>query len=75
MHQLLTERLGEPPILLLDDVFSELDPNRSRALVTQLPIAQALVTTAVPLPPGVEVAQVMDVLTIGRRGELPAGTP
>jgi len=75
LHQLLTERLGEPPILLLDDVFSELDPNRSRALVTQLPIAQALVTTAVPLPAGVEVAQVMNVLTIGRRGQPPVGTP
>jgi DNA replication and repair protein RecF len=67
LHRLLTERLGEPPILLLDDVFSELDPDRSRALVTQLPIAQALVTTAVPLPAGVEVAQVTDVLTVGRR--------
>ena len=25
-HQLATERLGSPPVLLLDDVFSELDP-------------------------------------------------
>jgi len=78
LHQLLTERLGQPPILLLDDVFSELDPNRSRALVRQLPIAQALVTTAVPLPVGVEVAQVTDVLTIGRRtkpGEEPKSRP
>ena len=75
LHQLLTGWLGEPPILLLDDVFSELDPNRSRALVTQLPIAQALVTTAVPLPVGVEVAQVMDVLTIGRRAEPAVGAP
>jgi DNA replication and repair protein RecF len=74
LHQLLTERLGEPPILLLDDVFSELDPNRSRALVTQLPIGQALVTTAVPLPAGVSVAQVTDVLTIGARDEPPVGT-
>lgn len=69
LHQLLTERLGEPPVLLLDDVFSELDPSRSRALVAQLPMAQALVTTAVPLPAGVEVAQVTDVLTIGRRAD------
>jgi DNA replication and repair protein RecF len=75
LHQLLTERLGEPPILLLDDVFSELDPNRSRALVAQLPIAQALVTTAVPLPVGVEVAQVTNVLTIGKRHEARDGSP
>jgi DNA replication and repair protein RecF len=71
LHQLLTQRLGEPPILLLDDVFSELDPSRARALVSQLPIAQALVTTAVPLPAGVEVAQVTDVLAIGRRAPGP----
>jgi DNA replication and repair protein RecF len=69
LHQLLTDRLGQPPILLLDDVFSELDPDRSRALVEQLPVSQALVTTAVPLPSRVEVAQVIDVLTVGRRSE------
>jgi DNA replication and repair protein RecF len=69
LHQLLTDRLGQPPILLLDDVFSELDPDRSRALVEQLPVSQALVTTAVPLPGRVEVAQVIDVLTVGRRSE------
>ncbi len=27
-HQLATERLGTAPVLLLDDVFSELDPQR-----------------------------------------------
>ena len=32
-HQLATERLGTAPVLLLDDVFSELDPQRSRALL------------------------------------------
>ncbi|MGH3851617.1 MAG: DNA replication/repair protein RecF, partial [Pseudonocardiaceae bacterium] len=36
-HQLVTDRLGEAPLLLLDDVFSELDANRSRALVGCLP--------------------------------------
>jgi DNA replication and repair protein RecF len=30
--QLLEERFGEPPILLLDDIFSELDPRRRQAL-------------------------------------------
>ena len=27
-HDLLTDALGDPPVLLLDDVFSELDPHR-----------------------------------------------
>jgi len=61
VHHLVTERLGVPPILLLDDVFSELDPVRSHALVTEIPRGQALLTTAVPLPAGVEVAAVVDV--------------
>jgi DNA replication and repair protein RecF len=44
--------VGEPPVLLLDDVFSELDPARSEALVAHLPPGQALLTTAASLPPG-----------------------
>ncbi len=49
-HQLATERLGTPPVLLLDDVFSELDPRRSRALLAGLPPGQTLMTTAFPAP-------------------------
>jgi DNA replication and repair protein RecF len=49
-HQLATQRLGTPPVLLLDDVFSELDPYRSKALVAGLPVGQALITTAFPAP-------------------------
>jgi DNA replication and repair protein RecF len=67
VHHLVSERNGAPPILLLDDVFSELDPQRSMALVRHLPPGQALVTTAVPLPDGVPVAKVVDVLQLGRR--------
>ena len=51
-HQVITAAVGEPPVLLLDDVFSELDPVRSEALVTHLPPGQALLTTAHALPPG-----------------------
>jgi len=65
VHQLLTERLGHPPILLLDDVFSELDPDRSRALVRELPRGQSLLSTAVPLPDGMDVALVLDVRSLG----------
>lgn len=57
-HQLATERLGSAPLLLLDDVFSELDPFRSRALLAGLPPGQALLTTALPAPPEVAAAKV-----------------
>jgi DNA replication and repair protein RecF len=57
-HQLVTDRIGSPPILLLDDVFSELDSVRSEALLACVPEGQALVTAANPtdLPAGAEVA-------------------
>jgi DNA replication and repair protein RecF len=50
-HLLVTDRVGMPPVLVLDDVFSELDPARARALLQHLPAGQVLLTTAVPLPP------------------------
>jgi DNA replication and repair protein RecF len=53
---LVTDRIGSAPVLLLDDVFSELDPARSEALLACLPPGQAVVTTAGDLPPGAEVA-------------------
>jgi len=43
---LLKETFNEPPILLLDDVFSELDASRSTALLERLPGAQVLITAA-----------------------------
>jgi DNA replication and repair protein RecF len=43
---LLTELDGRPPLLLLDDVFSELDPERRSHLVRRIgSLPQALVTT------------------------------
>jgi DNA replication and repair protein RecF len=43
---LLTELDGRPPLLLLDDVFSELDPNRRSHLVRRIAqLPQAFVTT------------------------------
>jgi DNA replication and repair protein RecF len=51
-HRMVTEATGEPPLLLLDDVFSELDPGRCAALLAHLPKGQALVTSADRLPPG-----------------------
>ncbi|MDZ7677625.1 MAG: DNA replication/repair protein RecF [Acidimicrobiales bacterium] len=52
-HTLVAEAVGAPPVLILDDVFSELDPHRSRALLDAIPIAQTVLTTAGTLPAGV----------------------
>lgn len=65
VHRLVTESTGAPPILLLDDVFSELDPGRARALVSELPTGQALLTTAAMLPSGMVAASVVDVRDVG----------
>ncbi len=51
-HHLMTTVTGAAPVLLLDDAFSELDEATARALVSELPIGQALLTTAGDLPPG-----------------------
>ncbi len=47
-HRSVTDMVGEPPVLLLDDVFSELDPNRAAALAGSLPESQTLITSARP---------------------------
>jgi len=61
-HSVVGEAVGEPPFLLLDDVFSELDATRSRALLDALAATsfghtaggQAVLTTAEALPAGAE---------------------
>ncbi len=60
-HRAVTDRIGTPPVLLLDDVFSELDPGRSRALLAHLPAGQTLLTTAGHLPEGVRPELVVRV--------------
>lgn len=64
IHELVRVRTPVPPTLLLDDVFSELDPVRSRALVNELPAGQSILTTASPLPEGIAVARVVPVETL-----------
>ncbi len=49
-HLLVTDVVGEPPLLLLDDVLSELDPDRSTALLSNLPPGQTVITSASDLP-------------------------
>jgi DNA replication and repair protein RecF len=51
VHHVVTATAESPPVLLLDDVFSELDPERGRALVANLPAGQTVLTTAGGLPP------------------------
>lgn len=49
-HRLVAERAGSTPVLVLDDVLSELDPQRSTALLRHLPEGQVVLTTASALP-------------------------
>jgi DNA replication and repair protein RecF len=60
-HEVRLRTAPEPPVLLLDDVFSELDPYRSAALVERLPPGQVLLTTAVDPPAVVGAHQVVEV--------------
>jgi DNA replication and repair protein RecF len=61
-HAVVRETTGSSPVLLLDDVFSELDPDRSEALLAHLPPGQALLTTAGPLPAQARPALVVRVV-------------
>jgi DNA replication and repair protein RecF len=67
IHELVRARTPLVPTLLLDDVFSELDPARSRALIAELPSGQSILTTASPLPAGIDVARVLDVARLAGR--------
>jgi DNA replication and repair protein RecF len=60
-HRVVGDVVGAPPVLLLDDVFSELDPERSEALLAHLPPGQALLTTAGAIPPAAEPARLVRV--------------
>jgi DNA replication and repair protein RecF len=60
-HRLIAGVVGSDPVLLLDDVFSELDPKRASALVAHLPGAQTLLTTAGAVPAGIEAERLLEV--------------
>ena len=61
LHQLQTDARREAPLLLLDDVLSELDSQRSERLIEALPEGQAILTSATPLP---EVVQPDETFTV-----------
>lgn len=60
-HRVVTEASESTPVLLLDDVFSELDPDRSAALLRSLPEGQTILSTAAGLPPGAVPGAVIEV--------------
>jgi DNA replication and repair protein RecF len=60
-HDLCAALTGDVPVLLLDDVFSELDADRAAALVRRLPTGQTLLTTAGALPAGVRPERLLRI--------------
>ena len=60
-HRLVTERTGSAPVLVLDDVLSELDDHRATALLDHLPPGQVIITTASELPPAARADHVVRV--------------
>jgi DNA replication and repair protein RecF len=70
-HQLCAELTGTTPVLLLDDVFSELDELRSSALTAHLTEGQTLITTAGHVPDGVHADRVFHVAAGRVAGSVP----
>ena len=60
-HHLVTERTGTAPLLVLDDVLSELDDHRATALLGHLPAGQVIITTAHEIPPAAQPDHVIRV--------------
>lgn len=59
VHRLVAERTDSTPVLVLDDVLSELDPDRATALLANLPAGQVVITTASPLPPAAKPERII----------------
>lgn len=49
-HRLVMERTGSTPVLVLDDVLSELDASRGAALLSLMPPGQVVLTSAGTVP-------------------------
>ena len=64
-HREVAREVGTAPVLLLDDVFSELDPSRCEALVRALPEGQSFLTAASGLPESVHPDRVIQVTREG----------
>ena len=60
-HRLIADRTGSAPLLVLDDVLSELDAERSAALLDHLPPGQVVLTTAARFPEAARPDAVLEV--------------
>ncbi len=76
-HQLVAERTGSTPVLVLDDVLSELDTGRATALLRHLPPGQIVITTAGTIPPATRPERVLRIVdgAIDGTGTVAGGTP
>ncbi|HJM20841.1 MAG TPA: DNA replication/repair protein RecF [Acidimicrobiales bacterium] len=62
-HAHIAQTCGDSPLVLLDDVFSELDEGRARRLVECLPDAQIVLTSATgTVPDGVKPGLTLEIL-------------
>jgi DNA replication and repair protein RecF len=60
-HRLVSETTAMTPLLVLDDVLSELDPARCTALLGHLPAGQVMITTASALPEAAKPDRVLRI--------------
>jgi DNA replication and repair protein RecF len=61
-HRLVAERTGSTPVLVLDDVLSELDRSRAAALLGHLPAGQVVITTAGAIPTAAHPDQILRIV-------------
>ena len=62
-HTYMAQQINDSPLILLDDVFSELDEGRSKRLVECLPSAQIILTSATgTIPIGINPGKKLKVL-------------
>jgi DNA replication and repair protein RecF len=57
VYELLRAKRGEAPILLLDEIFAELDPGRSARLVESFGDVSQLFLTTADEPPDILMAE------------------
>ncbi|CAN5692742.1 MAG: DNA replication/repair protein RecF [Acidimicrobiia bacterium] len=60
-HRLVSEQEDSAPVLVLDDVLSELDASRAAALLRHLPVGQIIITTAGAIPDAVEPHRIIRI--------------
>ena len=64
----VSEQLGEAPVVLLDDVMSELDENRRRMLLSMIR-GQCFITAAEPMEALEDVAEAIDLIELKKSAQ------